>query len=118
MRLIDDGALDTDGITIEVFAERLGVGARHLCRLFVRHIGASPSQVARTARIQRAKRLLDQTDLPITEIALRAGFRSSRRFNASFAELYGRPPSAIRRQYAARKHNLETQPDGGQSRRD
>ena len=70
---------------------------RHLSRLFQRHFGASPMQAAKTARIQRAKRLIDATDLPMTEIALRAGFRSLRRFNAVFAETYRRPPSEIRR---------------------
>jgi AraC family transcriptional regulator of adaptative response / DNA-3-methyladenine glycosylase II len=53
--------------------------------------------VARTARVQRAKRLLDTTGLPMAEIAVRAGFGSLRRFNAVFAEVYQRPPKAIRR---------------------
>ncbi len=47
--------------------------------------------------VQRAKRLLDKTDLPMTEIALRSGFRSLRRFNAVFAEIYRRPPMEMRR---------------------
>ncbi|TMJ59688.1 MAG: helix-turn-helix domain-containing protein [Alphaproteobacteria bacterium] len=51
---------------------------------------------ARTARVQRAKRLLDQTSLPMTEIAMQAGFRSLRRFNSAFVEVYGRPPTEIR----------------------
>jgi AraC family transcriptional regulator, regulatory protein of adaptative response / methylated-DNA-[protein]-cysteine methyltransferase len=54
-------------------------------------------QVAKTARVQRAKRLLDKTDLPMTEVAMRAGFGSLRRFNAVFAEVYRRSPSEIRR---------------------
>jgi AraC family transcriptional regulator of adaptative response/methylated-DNA-[protein]-cysteine methyltransferase len=95
MRLIRDGALD--GAGVDALAARLGIGARHLDRLFEKHIGASPIQVARTCRVQRAKRLLDQTRLPMTEIALRAGFASLRRFNTVFAEVYDRPPSAIRR---------------------
>ena len=95
MRLIADGALDARGV--EALAARLGIGPRHLSRLFQRHFGASPMQAAKTARIQRAKRLIDATDLPMTEIALRAGFRSLRRFNAVFAETYRRPPSEIRR---------------------
>ncbi|MCK1636313.1 methylphosphotriester-DNA--protein-cysteine methyltransferase family protein [Bradyrhizobium sp. 157] len=95
MRLIAKGALD--GAPVEALAASLGVGARHLCRLFDRHLGASPGQVAKTARVQRAKRLLDDTELPMTEIALLAGFRSLRRFNAVFAEVYKRPPSEIRR---------------------
>jgi AraC family transcriptional regulator of adaptative response / DNA-3-methyladenine glycosylase II len=53
--------------------------------------------VARTLRVQRAKRLLDQTRLPMAEVAARAGFASLRRFNAVFAEVYRRTPSEVRR---------------------
>jgi AraC family transcriptional regulator of adaptative response / DNA-3-methyladenine glycosylase II len=95
MRLIGSGALDDRGV--DALAARLGIGPRHLSRLFRKHFGASPTQVAKTARVQRAKRLIDGTDLPMTEIALRAGFRSLRRFNAVFAEAYRRPPQEIRR---------------------
>ncbi len=97
-RLIaEEGALDGEGATVEMLAARVGVGARHLARLFAKHLGATPSQVAKTARVQRAKRLLDETDRPMTEIALLAGFRSLRRFNAVFTEVYGRSPTEIRR---------------------
>jgi AraC family transcriptional regulator of adaptative response/methylated-DNA-[protein]-cysteine methyltransferase len=95
LKLIENGALDTG--SVEDLAGRLGIGPRQLSRLFRRHLGASPVQVAKTVRIQRAKRLLDGTGLAITEIAFKAGFGSLRRFNAAFAELYGRPPSALRR---------------------
>lgn len=54
-----------------------------------------PLQVARTVRIQRAKRLLAEGELPMTEVAYRSGFGSVRRFNAAFSELYGRPPSSL-----------------------
>lgn len=101
LRLIAEGALD-DGSSVEALAARLGVGARHLSRLFARHVGASPTQVLRTARVQRAKRLLDSTELTMTEVAMRAGFGSLRRFNAVFAEVYRLPPSAIRRRMPAR----------------
>jgi AraC family transcriptional regulator, regulatory protein of adaptative response / methylated-DNA-[protein]-cysteine methyltransferase len=95
VRLISEGALDD--APVEALAACLGVGARHLSRLFDKHLGASPGQIAKTARVQRAKRLLDDTILPMTEIASRAGFRSLRRFNAVFAEVYKRPPTEIRR---------------------
>jgi AraC family transcriptional regulator of adaptative response / DNA-3-methyladenine glycosylase II len=78
-------------------AARLGIGARHLSRLFQRHLGASPTQTARTVRLHRAKRLLQDTDLQVTEIAYRAGFKSLRRFNAAFADLYNESPSEFRR---------------------
>jgi AraC family transcriptional regulator of adaptative response/methylated-DNA-[protein]-cysteine methyltransferase len=97
-RLIaEEGALDGDGASVEILAERVGVGARHLARLFSQHLGAPPSQVAKTARVQRAKRLLDETDSPMIEIAMLAGFGSLRRFNTVFAEVYGRAPTQIRR---------------------
>ncbi|MCJ8506445.1 helix-turn-helix domain-containing protein [Rhizobium lemnae] len=97
-RLIrEEGALDRSGATVDALAERVGVGGRHLSRLFQKHLGASPTQLAKTARIQRAKRLLTETDLPIMDIALQSGFGSLRRFNAVFLEIYKRPPTAIRR---------------------
>ncbi|WP_322097521.1 helix-turn-helix transcriptional regulator [Pelagibius sp. Alg239-R121] len=64
--------------------------------MFKRHVGASPIQTARTARIQRAKRLLDESDLNVSEIALQSGFGSIRQFNASFAEAYKQSPSQYR----------------------
>jgi AraC family transcriptional regulator, regulatory protein of adaptative response / methylated-DNA-[protein]-cysteine methyltransferase len=94
MRLIDAGALDNEGV--EAFSDRLGVGSRHLARLFLKHLGASPLQVATTARLQRAKRLLDTTDLSMVEVALGSGFRSVRRFNAVFRSTYGRSPTELR----------------------
>jgi len=97
LRLIAEGALDGPDATVGALATRLGVGERHLVRLFAMHVGASPGQVARTARVQRAKRLLDTTNLPMTQIALAAGFTSLRRFNAVFAEVYARPPSLLRK---------------------
>lgn len=105
LRLIAEGALD-DGASVEALAARLGVGARHLSRLFARHVGASPTQVLRTSRVQRAKRLLDSTDLTMTEVAMRAGFGSLRRFNAVFAEVYRLPPSAIRRREQPRQARI------------
>lgn len=97
LRLIEEGALDGEGTSVDDLATRVGIGARHLARLFAKHIQASPSQVAKTIRVQRAKRLLDATQSPVAEIALQAGFRGLRRFNSVFAEVYGRPPTEIRR---------------------
>ncbi|MEM7172410.1 MAG: Ada metal-binding domain-containing protein [Pseudomonadota bacterium] len=94
LRLIEGGALDQG--PVEDLAARLGIGPRHLGRLFQQHMGASPSQTARTLRLQRAKRLLDETDLAVTEIAFKAGFGSVRRFNSAFRALYGRAPTSIR----------------------
>ncbi|MBS0222488.1 MAG: methylphosphotriester-DNA--protein-cysteine methyltransferase family protein [Proteobacteria bacterium] len=99
--IVRDGVLDGEKASVDALAGRVGIGARHLTRLFERHLGASPVQVAKTARVQRAKRLLNETDLPMTEVALRAGFKSLRRFNTVFMEVYRRPPSEIRRRLRA-----------------
>ena len=95
MRLIDEGALDSS--RVEDLAERLGIGSRHLSRLFARHVGASPVQVAATKRVQRAKRLIDETPIPLAEVAFASGFGSLRRFNDAFKATYGRPPSSFRK---------------------
>jgi AraC family transcriptional regulator of adaptative response / DNA-3-methyladenine glycosylase II len=94
LRLIGEGALDRAGV--EDLAARLGIGARHLRRLFLRHLGATPVAVAQTRRVHFAKRLIDETNLPMTEVALASGFSSIRWFNATFRKLYGRTPSELR----------------------
>lgn len=95
LRLISNGALD-DG-SIEQLADRLGVTSRHLRRLFTQHLGASPLAVAHTQRLHFAKRLIDQTSLPMTHVAEAAGYGSVRRFNDTFHRTYGRTPRELRR---------------------
>jgi AraC family transcriptional regulator, regulatory protein of adaptative response / DNA-3-methyladenine glycosylase II len=95
LRLINEGFLDAS--SVETLAASLGVGPRHLHRLFLQHVGASPNVVAQTRRLQFAKRLIDETDLPVTEVALAAGFRSLRRFNDAFQKTYRRAPRDLRR---------------------
>jgi AraC family transcriptional regulator of adaptative response / DNA-3-methyladenine glycosylase II len=95
LRLIADGALNES--SVEAFADRLGISARHVHRLFLRHLGASPTAVAHTRRLHFAKQLLTETTLPMGQVAAAAGFGSVRRFNDTFRKLYKRTPSAIRK---------------------
>ena len=95
LALIEAGGLDGDDV--EGLAGRLGVGGRHLRRLFRQHLGASPVAVAQTRRVLLAKQLIHETGLPMTEVALASGFGSVRRFNETFQRLYDRPPAALRR---------------------
>jgi len=76
LKLISEGALDVGDV--EALAERVGLGSRHLRRLFLQHLGASPIKIASTRRVHFARNLLDQTDLPITKIASFSGFKSIR----------------------------------------
>jgi AraC family transcriptional regulator of adaptative response / DNA-3-methyladenine glycosylase II len=98
LRLIHEGALDQG--TVEALAARVGVGARYLNRLLVEKIGASPLAIAQTRRLHFAKRLLDDTNLPVTEIALAAGYGSVRRFNSALKATYKRSPRELRKRRA------------------
>jgi AraC family transcriptional regulator, regulatory protein of adaptative response / DNA-3-methyladenine glycosylase II len=95
MHLIRQGALN-DG-SVDELAAKLGVGGRHLRRLFQQHLGATPKVIADNQRLLFAKRLLMETDMPITQAAFAAGYGSLRRFNAAFRQRVGRTPSQLRR---------------------
>jgi AraC family transcriptional regulator of adaptative response / DNA-3-methyladenine glycosylase II len=95
VRMILDGALDRRS-EAELGA-RLGVSARHLRRLFSTHLGVTPDGLARSARVHFARRLLDDTDLTVTEIAFAAGFGSLRQFNRACQEVFRESPRTLRR---------------------
>ena len=95
LALIEAGGLDE--ADVEGLANRLGVGARQLRRLFRQHVGASPIAVAQTRRVLLAKQLIHETSLPMAEVALASGFNSVRRFNETFLQLFGRSPATLRR---------------------
>ena len=95
LRMMEQGALEQVGV--EHFAQRLGVTARHLRRLFHQHLGVSPLALARTRRLHLALRLLRESSLPISQVALAAGFSSLRHFNGAFRKAYGATPTRLRR---------------------
>lgn len=94
LRLISQGV--SDDIDLEALAARVGIGGRHLRRLFVGHIGASPSAVVRTQRLHFARQLIDDTDLPMTRIAFASGFNSIRRFNQAIRKSFRASPTMLR----------------------
>lgn len=99
LRLIDAGYLD--GRTVSDLAAELAVSQRHLDRLFREQLGTTPKSLGRVRRVQLAKRLIDQSRLPLAELAMRAGYGSVRRFNDEIRSTFGRPPRALRRGGAA-----------------
>src|ERR1700741_2496975 len=107
LALIAEGALDGEGNSVEKLAERLGLGERQLRRLFLQHLGAPPVSVAQTHRILFAKQLIHETRMPMTDVAMAAGFGSLRRFNETFLDLFHRPPSALRRKNLARSEEKD-----------
>jgi AraC family transcriptional regulator of adaptative response / DNA-3-methyladenine glycosylase II len=95
LRLIADHGLDDS--SVGKLAGRLGLGDRHLRRLFATHLGASPIQVATARRVHFARTLVDDTTLPITQIAFASGFQSLRQFNHAMRATFGRSPRELRR---------------------
>ena len=98
VQLIIDGALD-DG-TEAALGARLGVSGRHLRRLFTAHLGVTPDGLARSRRAHFARRLLDDTDLTVTDIAFASGFGSIRQLNRALREVFRASPRELR----ARRH--------------
>jgi AraC family transcriptional regulator, regulatory protein of adaptative response / DNA-3-methyladenine glycosylase II len=99
LALIAEGALQEG--TVEALAQRVGLSARQLQRVFLAQVAATPHQVHATRRLLLAKQLLTETALPVTDVALAAGYNSLRRFNAAFKVGCGMAPGAIRRQKSA-----------------
>lgn len=95
LRLISAGELDRK--SVEEMAPRLGIGGRHLRRLFADHLGTTPVAIAQTRRTHFARKLIDETRLPMTQVALGAGFASVRRFNSAIRAAFGKSPSELRR---------------------
>lgn len=104
---IASGALNFGG-NMQQLADQVGLSTRQLQRLMQTHFGVSPVELAQTARLLFAKKLLQETDLPMIDLAYAAGFGSVRRFNALFLERYGIAPSSIRRNTSNRA-NLNNQ---------
>jgi AraC family transcriptional regulator of adaptative response / DNA-3-methyladenine glycosylase II len=95
LRLIAEEGLEA--ANLEALVSRLGMGSRHLRRLFRRHVGASPVAVLQVQRVFLAKQLITDSGLPLSQVALGAGFGSVRRFNAVMQRTFGRPPRELRR---------------------
>jgi AraC family transcriptional regulator, regulatory protein of adaptative response / DNA-3-methyladenine glycosylase II len=108
VQLILDGALDR--ASESDLGKRLGLSPRHLRRLFSTHLGVTPNGLARSARAHFARRLLDDTDLSVTEIAFAAGFGSLRQFNRACQEVFRASPRELR---ARRRVSDRLVADGG-----
>lgn len=81
----------------EAFAAHFGITSRHLRRLFVEEIGKTPKQFYQEQRLNLARKMTMETQIPITEIAFATGFHSLRRFNDAFQSRFSRSPSALRK---------------------
>lgn len=89
-----DGFFESDE---DGFADQFGLTARHLRRLFVEEVGLTPKQIAFNNRLNFARKLIVESNLPMTSVAMTAGFSSLRRFNDAFKKRFHRAPSEIRK---------------------
>jgi AraC family transcriptional regulator, regulatory protein of adaptative response / DNA-3-methyladenine glycosylase II len=94
LRLIEESALA--GVRVERVAERLGVSSRWLRRLFEEQLGAAPRDVARTQRAHFARRLIEESRMPLADIALASGFGGERRLRAAIRTAFHRSPAELR----------------------
>jgi AraC family transcriptional regulator, regulatory protein of adaptative response / DNA-3-methyladenine glycosylase II len=108
VQLIIAGALDEDSEA--ALGQRLGVSARHLRRLFHDHVGATPSQLAHSRRAHFARRLLDDSDLTLAEVAFASGFGSVRHFNRAMRDVFCSSPRDLRER---RRRHDRLVADGG-----
>lgn len=99
LALIEQGVVDQHGVS--GLASRLGVSERHLRRELKEEVGTGPIQLARARRLWLARLLLDQTRLPVTDVAFASGFSSVRQFNDAFRQTFDATPSSLRRSPAA-----------------
>jgi len=108
VQLVVDGLLDTH--TEAELGRRVGVSPRHLRRLFEAHLGVTPDQLARSRRAHFARRLLDDTDLSVADVAFAAGFGSIRQFNRVCQDVFAASPRQLR---ARRRSGDRLVADGG-----
>jgi AraC family transcriptional regulator, glycine betaine-responsive activator len=80
----------------EALARRIGLSRRQLERLFRRHLGRTPAQFYLETRLERARHLIHQTDLPIMSVACATGFVSASHFSTCYRQMFGRTPRTER----------------------
>ena len=85
-----------DGLTIRNLADKLGIGKRHLRRLFQQHLGTSPKALLQERRLNLARQMLIEEEAPISRLAFLAGYSSVRRFNDAFKKEFGVTPTKFR----------------------
>jgi Transcriptional regulator containing an amidase domain and an AraC-type DNA-binding HTH domain len=87
-----------DPISLPDIAKQVGVGARQLERLFMRHTGMAPLHYYMRLRIERARELLIYSDLPLIDVAVSCGFTSPSHFSTWYKRIYDTKPSEVRDQ--------------------
>ncbi|HEX6232235.1 MAG TPA: GlxA family transcriptional regulator [Jiangellaceae bacterium] len=96
-----------EDLTTSSLAAQAGVSVRHLTRLFREHLGEPPAKAVQRIRLETVAGLLTSTELPLSQVARRAGFSSAETMRQAFVNRYGITPSQFRStQSAARPSRI------------
>lgn len=95
---------------VERLAQVSGVSPAHFARSFKAAFGAPPHRYLLTRRLERAKALLRDTDMPIIEVAFQTGWNSLGTFGRVFRDVLGESPSELRAREQAATHALDRTP--------
>lgn len=90
-----------EDLSLTQVAQAMNVSTFYFCKMFKKHTGLSFTSYLARVRTEKAKALLLDPDLRISEIAFAVGFQSLTHFNHTFRRLVGQSPSEYRRQCAA-----------------
>lgn len=83
-------------LTIDTLAEAACLSPRQFTRLFRSETGTTPAKAVEALRVEAARLMLEQSRLPIEEIARKVGFANRERMRLAFGRLHGEVPRAIR----------------------
>ncbi|NMT64269.1 choline metabolism transcriptional regulator GbdR [Marinobacter orientalis] len=98
-------------IELQELAALAGISRRQLERLFLKHMGCTPSRYYLRVRLNRARRLIKQTSCSIVEIASMCGFVSATHFSRCYRKLMGRAPKYERMEFCPPAEANDTLPD-------
>lgn len=85
-----------EALDLDTIAGQAGYSKFHLNRLFSEGVGCTIYKYIQTRRITEAARLLAETDVPIADIALEAGYQSQQAFHHAFRQIYRTSPQSYR----------------------
>ncbi len=81
-----------DHINLDIVTEELGISRRQMERLFRHYLDTTPKKYLQNLRLQRARILLAETNLPVVDVAVACGFESAAYFSKRFREAFGMSP--------------------------
>ena len=89
-------------LSVEVLARRAGMSPRHFAREFHRELGVTPARAVERLRTETAHAALASGAASIEDVARKVGFGGAERMRRSFLRVYGKPPSAVKREERVR----------------